>query len=104
MTETGTRGSADDAGGVELDPRHAARLQVIELKRDRTRYACEVLHREDPAGVSTAAVMAWLAAYGYGENDPEGQKRNRVSPVVNEYRRENNLSSTAGGKSSATSA
>ncbi len=73
---------------------HVFRLQQLTLKQERTRYACEILHRQAPTAVSTAAVMAWLAKYGYGENDPEGQKRNRVSPVVAAFRREHNLQVT----------
>ncbi|MEV6641097.1 hypothetical protein [Amycolatopsis sp. NPDC051371] len=42
--------------------------------------------------------MAWLAGYGYGENDPDGQRRNRVSPVVAAYRREHNLDATGAGR------
>ncbi|MDX3188640.1 hypothetical protein PV458_09575 [Streptomyces sp. MN03-5084-2B] len=80
-----------------------ARLHEIPLKQDRTRYACQVLYRHDPAGVSTA-VMAWLAAYGYGENDPDGQKRNRVSPVVAAYRRQHNLDTTSSRIQPRTSA
>ncbi|MEV6644703.1 hypothetical protein [Amycolatopsis sp. NPDC051371] len=84
-----------DVHRTELDPHHVARLHEIPFKQDRTRYACQVLHRLNPSGVSTAAVMAWLAAYGYGENDPHGQKRNRVSPVVAAYRRQHNLDTTS---------
>jgi hypothetical protein len=83
-----------DIHRTELDPQHVARLHEIPLKQDRTHYACQVLHQRNPAGVSTAAVMAWLSTYGYGENDPHGQKRNRVSPVVAAYRRQHNLDAT----------
>jgi hypothetical protein len=93
-----------DVHRTELDPHHVARLHGIPLKQERTRYACQVLHRHDPAGVSTAAVMAWLAAYGYGENDPHGQKRNRVSPVVAAYRRQHNLDTTSSRMPPRTSA
>ncbi|MEV5720006.1 hypothetical protein AB0L41_39485 [Amycolatopsis mediterranei] len=93
-----------DANRTELDPHHVARLHEIPLKQERTHYACQVLHQLNPAGVSTAAVMAWLAAYGYGENDPHGQKRNRVSPVVAAYRRQHNLDATGSGMPPRTSA
>lgn len=84
-----------DVHPAALDRHHVARLNEIPLKQDRTKYACQVLHHLNPAGVTTAAVMAWLAAYGYGENDPHGQKRNRVSPVVAAYRRQHNLDTTS---------
>jgi hypothetical protein len=93
-----------DVHRTELDPHHLARLHEIPLKQERTQYACQVLHRLNPASVSTAAVMAWLASYGYGENDPHGQRRNRVSPVVAAYRRQHNLDTTGSGILPRTSA
>jgi hypothetical protein len=77
----------------EVDPRHAARLTTLKFKKDKIKYAAEVLHRET-GSVNTADVADWLVRYGV-VRDPRSE-RPGISAGVSAYRKEHDLDDTNG--------
>ena len=76
---------------VTPSPEHKAALARLDSKRARVRYACE--HSARP--VTTQGVREWLTVHGY-PSPADRDDRPYVSKVINEWRREQGMTDTAG--------